>query len=98
MLAQARLGLLDQPYVQNTSAYRALISSPEHEAVALEAAHKAIVLLQNFPDASLDNNASVLPLSLDLSSVAVLGPNADQPQCGDYAAGGSWGADNCGGG
>ena len=26
------------------------------------------------------------------------GQHADQPQCGDYAAGGSWGADNCGGG
>ena len=41
----------------------------------------------------------MLPLdSSTLKSLAVIGPNGDQPQCGDYAAGGSWGADKCGGG
>ena len=43
--------------------------------------------------------APVLPFDLrTLKTLAVLGPNADQPQCGDYAAGGSWSGDHCGGG
>lgn len=38
------------------------------------------------------NDSPVLPFDASkVRSVAVIGPNGDQPQCGDYAAGGSWG-------
>lgn len=64
------------------------------------------MLLQNEP---FDENVTRRALPLDLATlagalargdgtVALVGPNADQPQCGDYAAGGSWGGDKCGGG
>jgi len=73
--------------------------SAEHEAIAMEAARKAMTLLQNEPDTATGGKSPVLPLDrASLKSLAVIGPNADQPQCGDYAAGGSWGSDKCGGG
>ncbi|MGN6369383.1 MAG: glycoside hydrolase family 3 C-terminal domain-containing protein [Phycisphaerae bacterium] len=52
--------------------------SPAHNAVALEMAHKSIVLLKN------DHN--VLPLRKDLKKIAVVGPNADSllPLLGNY--------------
>jgi beta-glucosidase len=87
--------------VANTSAYEALVTSAAHEAVALDAARRGMTLLQNEVDTGggLPSPARVLPLdAAKLRSVLVLGPNADQPQCGDYAAGGSWGGDRCGGG
>eukprot|EP01048_Picozoa_sp_COSAG05_P016807 COSAG05_NODE_2214_length_3381_cov_2.489945_3_plen_621_part_00 len=102
-----RLGLMAQPFVKDTSLYHTRTTSAAHEAVALSAARKAMTLLQNEP-VSLGGTASsgvgaaaapVLPLKMsELTSLALLGPNADQPQCGDYAAGGSWGGDHCGGG
>ena len=96
---KARLGLMTQPFVQDTSLYYKRVTSAAHEQVALEAARKAMVLLQNEPDTALGSSKPVLPLNPSaLKSLAVLGPNADQPQCFDYAAGGSWGGDNCGGG
>lgn len=45
--------------------------SPEHRKLALKAAHESIVLLKN------GNN--LLPLKKNLSTVAVIGPNADMP-------------------
>ena len=94
---KARMGLMEQPFVQDVTRYHTLTTSAEHEQVALEAARKAMTLLQNEPDTS--THKPVLPLdSSTLKSLAVIGPNGDQPQCGDYAAGGSWGADKCGGG
>ena len=99
---KARLGLLDQPFVKDTSLYHTLTTSKEHEDVALVAARKAMCLLQNELDTVATSETGprrVLPLSKDaLKRLAVVGPNADQPQCGDYAAGGSWGGDKCGGG
>ena len=52
--------------------------SPAHNAIALEMAHKSIVLLKN------DHN--VLPLRKDLKKIAVVGPNADSllPLLGNY--------------
>ena len=93
---KARLGLFDRPFVADTTAYHRLITSPAHEAVALQAARKAMVLLQNFPDIATGGTEPLLPLdAAKIKSVAVIGPNADQPQCGDYAAGGSWGMPPC---
>jgi beta-glucosidase len=85
---KARLGLLDQPFVEDTSLYHKLTTSEEHEKIALEAARKAMCLLQNEIDTATGSSKTVLPLDMTkLKSLAVVGPNADQPQCGDYAAG-----------
>ena len=55
------------------------------------------MLLQNLPEPG--SATPVLPLDrTKIRTMALVGPNADQPQCGDYAAGGSWGGDHCGGG
>jgi len=47
-----------------------VISSEEHDALATQAARESMVLLEN------DGN-SVLPLSKDIKTLAVVGPNAD---------------------
>ena len=82
---KARLGLLDSPYVDETLA-RVLSDAPAHRALAREAAEQVMTLLKN--------EKRVLPLDATaLKSLAVVGPNADTPRCGDYAA-----ATKCGGG
>ena len=53
-------------------------NSPEHKAMAHLAAMKSIVLLEN--------KESILPLSKDVKSIAVIGPGADNLQPGDYTA------------
>ncbi|MBP3983523.1 glycoside hydrolase family 3 C-terminal domain-containing protein [Pseudoxanthomonas helianthi] len=62
-------GLFDRPYVEDAEATVRLLDSPEHRAVALQAARESLVLLKNAGDA--------LPLRKDLKTVAVIGPNAD---------------------
>ena len=51
-------------------------NSPEHKAVARQAARESIVLLEN-----KDN---LLPLSATTKTIAVIGPGADDLQPGDY--------------
>ena len=64
-----RLGLLDDPYVDEERA-RAVLADPAHREVAREAARRSAVLLRNEGD--------LLPLDpAALSRVAVLGPLAD---------------------
>ncbi|MFL6467360.1 MAG: glycoside hydrolase family 3 N-terminal domain-containing protein [Pyrinomonadaceae bacterium] len=63
------LGLFDRPYVQDADASARLVNSAEHQQVALRAARESIVLLKN------DKN--ILPLSKNIRSIAVIGPNAD---------------------
>jgi len=63
------LGLFDRPYVTDPEASERAINSPEHQLVALRAARESIVLLKNDKD--------VLPLSKQVRSIAVIGPNAD---------------------
>ncbi|RPJ59101.1 MAG: beta-glucosidase [Acidobacteria bacterium] len=74
-----RLGLFENPYVDEAKAART-DHVAEHRAIALEAAHQGIVLLKN--------EGGVLPLKKDLSSIAVIGPNADHAknQLGDYTS------------
>lgn len=68
--ARLRLGMLDPPeqvpYAQIPIESN---DSPEHRALARRAARESIVLLRNEDD--------LLPLSKDLESIAVIGPNAD---------------------
>jgi len=46
-----------------------VVNSPEHRALALQAARESIVLLKN--------EGGLLPLPRDLRAIAVVGPNAD---------------------
>jgi beta-glucosidase len=72
-----QLGLFDNPYVDPDRAIR-IVHNEQHQELALQAAREGIVLLKN------DNG--LLPLSKQIESVAVIGPNADDPEnlLGDY--------------
>lgn len=69
-LARFKLGMFDS---ENEVAYAqipfSVNTSKEHGELSLEAARKSIVLLKNEND--------VLPLSKDIKTLAVIGPNAD---------------------
>lgn len=68
--ARFRLGMFDpEEMVPYTKIPYSVVDSPEHRALALESARKSIVLLQN--------RGNVLPLSKNLKSIAVIGPNAN---------------------
>jgi beta-glucosidase len=70
--ARMLLGMFDPPErVPFASIPYEKNASPEHRAVALEAARESIVLLKN---------DGVLPLSKNLGSIAVIGPNANDDQ------------------
>jgi len=73
-----RLGLFENPYVDVAHAQQ-IVHSQEHQELALQVAKESIVLLKN------DNNA--LPLSKDLKTIAVIGPDANDgwSQLGDYS-------------
>jgi beta-glucosidase len=62
-------GLFDHPYVTDAKRTVEIVNSLEHWRVALRAARESIVLLKN--------ERQVLPLSNQIKSVAVIGPNAD---------------------
>jgi beta-glucosidase len=67
--AKLRLGLFDDPYVDEDRA-RAILADPEHREVARVAAERSAVLLRN--------EGNLLPLNVDeLASLAVIGPLAD---------------------
>lgn len=70
------IGLFDDPFVdpQKQKSNR----SPEAIALTKKAAQESIVLLKN-------ENA-LLPLDSFIGRVALVGPNADDPQLGDYTA------------
>jgi beta-glucosidase len=74
--SKQRVGLFDDPYVDDTVA-AAAFDTPEQRALARRAAGASIVLL---------TNDGVLPLAPDLGRVAVIGPTADAPRLlqGDY--------------
>jgi beta-glucosidase len=70
-------GVMDHPYADPDEAVR-VTNTPEHRALALEAARKAIVLLKN--------NAGALPLDrTKLKTLAVIGPNAKGVHLGGYS-------------
>lgn len=64
------LGLFDHPYTPDDAAAKTLLA-PKHLEVAQKAAEESFVLLQN--------KHELLPLSNQISSVAVIGPLADAP-------------------
>jgi beta-glucosidase len=80
--AKLAVGLFEDPYVDPARAER-VTDSPEHRALALEAARKAIVLLRNDP---LPGRDRVLPLDRGkLKTIAVVGPNAAGVHTGGYS-------------
>lgn len=68
------MGLFENPYSQPETPCR----TPESVALARQAANESIVLLKN--------EENLLPLSDTIGSVALIGPNADNVQLGDYTA------------
>ena len=70
--ARMKLGMFDPAdSVKYASIPYSVVDSRKHRDLALEAARKSIVLLKN------DHNA--LPLKTALRTIAVIGPNADDP-------------------
>jgi beta-xylosidase len=70
-------GLFDEPYVDPAYAVK-ITNSPEHQQLALKAAHEAIILLKN------QNN--LLPLAKGkYKRIAVIGPNAAEVHLGGYS-------------
>lgn len=78
LTVKERLGLFDNPFVDPDIA-QSLFDCQEHRQLARLIAEKSIVLLKN--------DGNLLPLRKDLSSIAVIGPNANAPRnmLGDYA-------------
>jgi beta-glucosidase len=74
------LGLFENPRPPDAERQRLVIGSAEHAALNLEVARRSLVLLTN--DGTLPYAVSDVP-----RTVAVLGPNADDPQAnlGDWA-------------
>lgn len=80
--AKFAMGLFDERF-GDESRYDQIVHSKEHISLSRKIADESIVLLKN------ENN--ILPLqSQKLKSIAVIGPNADQVQFGDY----TWSRDN----
>ncbi|HTP10000.1 MAG TPA: glycoside hydrolase family 3 N-terminal domain-containing protein [Anaerolineae bacterium] len=76
--AKFRLGLFEQPCVDPHHAGQ-ITNCADHRALALQAAHQAIVLLKN--------EGQLLPLDrATLKSIAVIGPNAAIAHLGGYSA------------
>ena len=71
-------GLFENPYV-NADEAEAIVKTPEHRALALDAARQAIVLLQN--------KGNALPLDrTKIKTLAVIGPNAKGVHVGGYSS------------
>lgn len=76
LTAKFNMGLFEYP-LPSEKEYDRVVHAPSHVALARKIAEESIVLLQN------RNN--ILPLQMNkLKSIAVIGPNADQVQFGDY--------------
>lgn len=74
-----KLGLFENPWADSDKA-KIISHNKEHQELALKAAREGIVLLKN--------KDSLLPLSKEIKSIAVIGPNADDEknQLGDYTS------------
>lgn len=78
--AKFELGLFEKPYVDVAAAVTEN-GSAANRAVARAAAEASIVLLKN--------DARVLPLSLNLKSIAVIGVDAEEARLGGYSGPGN---------
>ncbi len=72
-----KAGLFEKPYADPADVKK-VVHTPEHVSLAQEIAEESIILLKN--------ESNFLPLDKKtLRSLAVIGPNADQVQYGDYS-------------
>ncbi len=72
-----RLGLFENPYVEEQRAIE-ISNRPESRELALEAAKQGVIMLKN--------EKETLPLTRKkYSKIAVIGPNADKVNLGDYS-------------
>ncbi len=72
MSIRFRLGMFDpEDRVPFVGIPMEIVESPANQALALEVARQSLVLLKN--------DGHLLPLSKDLDTIAVIGPNADDP-------------------
>ena len=75
-IARFRLGMFDDPSkVSYANIPYSVVDSESHRKLALKMARESIVLMKNDP--SSPGSKPLLPLSGDLKSLAVIGPNAD---------------------
>lgn len=71
-LARFKLGMFDAPAkVKWASIPYSVVDNAAHKQLALDAARKSIVLLRN--------EGTLLPLTPTIGTLAVIGPNADEP-------------------
>src|SRR5882724_9969131 len=73
------LGIFDHPYVTDAENTERIVNSAAHQQVALRAARESMVLLKN--------ERNILPLSKEIKSIAVIGPNADDDSTARYRYG-----------
>ena len=78
--AKFELGLFDHPYVDATGT-AAVRETDDHRRLARQAARESIVLLKN--------DKSTLPLSTNLKTIAVVGPDAAEVRLGGYSGPGN---------
>ena len=69
-------GIFENPYADPREAVR-VVNAPEHRRLALRVAQESIILLKN--------DDALLPLRRSIGRIAVIGPNADAAQLGDYS-------------
>lgn len=73
-----KAGLFEKP-LPDTAGLQKRVHTPAHIALAQQIAEESIILLKN--------DGHLLPLKIsNLKSLAVIGPNADQVQYGDYSS------------
>ena len=72
-----KAGLFDKPY-SAPAEMKSLVHTKEAQVLAREIAEESVVLLKN--------QSNLLPLNAqNYESIAVIGPNADRVQYGDYS-------------
>lgn len=86
LYAKFKAGLFENPYGLPREQLKENIHTKEHVALSRAISEESVVLVKN--------ENQLLPLDMDkLKSVAVIGPNADQVQFGDY----TWSRNNADG-
>lgn len=82
LMAKMKLGLFEDPYREKYAKSK-ILHSPESVELSRRISEESVVLLKN--------EGKLLPLDMNkIKSLAVIGPNADQVQFGDY----TWGKEN----
>lgn len=71
------LGIFEHPYADEER-YKEVVRCQKHKAVSYQAAVESLVMLQN--------KGNLLPLSKEISSVAVIGPSSGTQRIGSYSS------------